>query len=189
MCAVHENIEPLQSGHPSYDHDLPFTDPNDHYHLSHDQRNPQDIGALLHDHEGDPAVTTLRNTNSKLRTLALPLGQTPVLLRDLIPSPPFVRPCTSFPIFGSYPVILICLPIHISFLSIALTLPYLLFPVFPSVMPVFPVLLISEVFGHLSNPSGLSLYVHNAFWNWKVLCPLFVQTSSYISSTTPVYFL
>ena len=56
MCAVHENIEPLQSGHPSYDHDLPFTDPNDHYHLSHDQRNPQDIGALLHDHEGDPAL-------------------------------------------------------------------------------------------------------------------------------------
>ena len=97
--------------------------------------------------------------------------------------------CTSFPTFRSYPVILICPPIHISFSSIALTLPYLLFPVFPSVMPVFPVLLISENSGHLSDPSGLSLYVHNTFRTWKVLCSLFIQTSSYISSTTPVYFL
>ena len=134
-------------------------------------------------------VTTLCNTNSELRTPVLLLGQTPILLRDSIPSPPFVRPCTSFPTFGSYPVILICPPIRISFSSIALTLPYLLFPVFPSVMPVFPILLISDNSGHSSDPSGLSLYVHNTFWTWKVLCSLFIQMSSYISSTTPVYFL
>ena len=93
-----------------------------------------------------------------------------------------------FPIFGSPPVHLICFPIHISFSSITLTLPYLLFPAFPSVMPVPPVLLISKNPGHTSDPSGLSLYVHNTFWTWKVLCSL-IQTLSYINSTTPVCYL
>ena len=69
------------------------------------------------------------------------------------------------------------------------TLPYLLFPALPSVMPVCSVLLISEFPASLSNPSGLSLYVHNTFQTWIVLCSPFVQTSSYISSTTPVCFL
>ena len=63
------------------------------------------------------------------------------------------------------------------------TLPYLFFPAFPSVMPVCFVLLISKIPGLLSDSIGLSLYVHNTFWTWKVLCSLFVQTSNYISRT------
>ena len=69
------------------------------------------------------------------------------------------------------------------------TLPYLSFPASPSVMPVNPVLLTSIISRLLSDPSGLSLYVHNTFRTWIVLCSLFVQTSNYISRTTPVYFL
>ena len=134
-------------------------------------------------------VTTSRNTNSELRT--------PILLRMYPDPPPRLDPklpiCATlhitFPIFGSHPALLTCLPFHISFSSIALTLPYLLFPAFPSVMPVLPALLISNISGYTSDPSGLSLYVHNTFRTWKVLCSLFVQTSSYISSTTPVCFL
>ena len=56
---THENVHARGSGHPlvaGYENDLLFTDPHSHYHLSHDQRNPQDIGAFLHDHEGDPAL-------------------------------------------------------------------------------------------------------------------------------------
>ena len=69
------------------------------------------------------------------------------------------------------------------------TLPYLSFPASPSVMPINPVLLTSIISGLLSDPSRLSLYVHNTFRTWIVLCSLFVQTSNYISRTTPVYFL
>ena len=69
------------------------------------------------------------------------------------------------------------------------TLPYLSFPASPSVMPINPILLTSVISGLLSDPSRLSLYVHNTFWTWIVLCSLLVQTSSYISRTTPVYFL
>ena len=63
------------------------------------------------------------------------------------------------------------------------TLPYLLFPALPSVMPVYSVLLISEFPESLSEPIRLSLYVHNTFQTWKVLSSLFVQTSNYISRT------
>ena len=59
MRSVHENVDGRHSGHPlvtSHENELPFTDPHGHYHLSRDQRNPQDIGALLHDHEGDPVM-------------------------------------------------------------------------------------------------------------------------------------
>ena len=63
------------------------------------------------------------------------------------------------------------------------TLPYLLFPALPSVMPICSVLIISEFPESPSKPTGLSLYVHNTFRTWKVLCSLFVQTSNYISST------
>ena len=69
------------------------------------------------------------------------------------------------------------------------TLPYLLFLVLPSVMPVHFRLTHIRFLGPLSNPSRLSLYVHNTFQTWIVLCSLFVQTLSYISRTTPVYFL
>ena len=114
-------------------------------------------------------------------------------------SDPTPRPISEFPFNTSLhhlisdlrtlPLFLICPPFHIPFSSIALTLPYLLFPAFPSVMPVLPALLISDISGHTSDPSGLSLYIHNTYWTWKVLCSLFEQTSSYISSTTPVCFL
>ena len=63
------------------------------------------------------------------------------------------------------------------------TLPYLLFPALPSVMPLCSVLIISEFPASLSEPIRLSLYVYKTFQTWIVLCPLFVQTSSYISST------
>ena len=36
------------------------------------------------------------------------------------------------------------------------TLPYLLFPALPSVMPVSPVLLTPDILGLLSDPTGLS---------------------------------
>ena len=63
------------------------------------------------------------------------------------------------------------------------TLPYLLFPAFPSAMPVCSILLIPEFPESLSEPIGLSLNVHNTFQTWKVLCSLFVQTLNYISRT------
>ena len=63
------------------------------------------------------------------------------------------------------------------------TLPYLLFPALPSAMPVCSDLLISEFPTSPSEPIRLSLYVHNTFWTWKVLCSLFIQTSNYISRT------
>ena len=63
------------------------------------------------------------------------------------------------------------------------TLPYLLFPALPSAMPICSVLLISEFSTSPSELIGLSLYVHKTFRTWIVLCSLFVQTSSYISST------
>ena len=63
------------------------------------------------------------------------------------------------------------------------TLPYLLFPALLSVMPICSVLLISKFPESLSEPIGLSLYIHNTFQTWKVLCSLFVQTSNYISRT------
>ena len=63
------------------------------------------------------------------------------------------------------------------------TLPYLLFPALPSAMPVCSDLLISKFPESLSEPIRLSLYVHNTFRSWKVLCSLFVQTSNYISRT------
>ena len=63
------------------------------------------------------------------------------------------------------------------------TLPYLLFPALPSAMPVCSILIISEFPESPSKPTRLSLYVHNTFWTWKVLCSLFVQTSNYISRT------
>ena len=69
------------------------------------------------------------------------------------------------------------------------TLPYLSFPVLPLVMPIDFHLIHIRFLGPPSDPSGLSLYVHNTFWTWIVLCSLFVQTSSYISRATPVYFL
>ena len=69
------------------------------------------------------------------------------------------------------------------------TLPYLLFPAPPSVMPVCSVLLISEFLKSLSEPIRLSLYVHITFWTWKVLCSLFVQASNYISRTNSCMFL
>ena len=63
------------------------------------------------------------------------------------------------------------------------TLPYLLFPALPSAMPICSVLLISEFRESPSDTTGLSLYVHNTFQTWKVLCSLFVQTLNYISRT------
>ena len=63
------------------------------------------------------------------------------------------------------------------------TLPYLLSPALPSAMPVCSDLLISKFPASLSESIGLSLYVHKTFRTWIVLCSLFVQTSSYISST------
>ena len=69
------------------------------------------------------------------------------------------------------------------------TLPYLLYPVLSLVMPVYFHLTHIRFLRPPSDPSGLSLYVHNTFWTWIVLCSLFVQTLSYISRTTPVYFL
>ena len=69
------------------------------------------------------------------------------------------------------------------------TLPYLSFPVLSSVMPIYFHLFISNIPGPPSDPSRLSLYVHNTFRTWIVLCSLSIQTSSYISRTTPVYFL
>ena len=139
---------------------------------------------------GKGLLLRLHNTNSELRTPVLFLGWNSGPPPRLNPESPI---CATlhiiFPIFGSHPVILICLPICISFSSIAFTLPYLLFPAFPSVMSVPPILLISDIPGHTSDPPGLSLCVHNTFQTWKVLCSLSVQTSSYISSTTPVCFL
>ena len=62
-------------------------------------------------------------------------------------------------------------------------LPYLLFPALPSVMPVYSVLFISVFPESLSEPIRLSLYLHNTFRTWKVLCSHFVQTLNYISRT------
>ena len=53
------------------------------------------------------------------------------------------------------------------------TLPYLLFPALPSVMPVCSNLLISEFPASPSRPIGLSLYVHKTFRTWIVLCSFF----------------
>ena len=69
------------------------------------------------------------------------------------------------------------------------TLPYLSFPVLPSVMPIYFSLTHIRFLGPPSDPSGLSLYIHNTFRTWIVLCSPFIQTSNYISRTTPVYFL
>ena len=55
-------------------------------------------------------------------------------------------------------------------------------------MPICSILLISEFPGQPSNPIGLSLYVHNTFQTWKVLCSLFVQTLNYISRTNSCMF-
>ena len=63
------------------------------------------------------------------------------------------------------------------------TLPYLLFPALPSAMPGCSILLISKFPKSPSEPIGLSLYIHNTFWTWKVFCSLFVQTLNYISRT------
>ena len=135
-------------------------------------------------------VMTSCNTNSNLQSPVLFLGPTLTLLWDSILSSPLVWPCTNmFPTLRSDPYTLLCPPFCISFMSIAFTLPYLLFPAFPSVMPISSILLISEIPGLLSNFTGLSLYVHNTLWTCIVLCSLFVQTLSYISSTTPVCFL
>ena len=50
-------------------------------------------------------------------------------------------------------------------------------------MPVCSILLFSEFPESPSEPIGLSLYVHNTFRTWKVLCSLFAHTSNYISRT------
>ena len=63
------------------------------------------------------------------------------------------------------------------------TLPYLLFPALPSAIPVCSALLISKFPKSSSKPIGLSLYTHNTFRTWKVLCSLFAHTSNYISRT------
>ena len=35
---------------------LPFTDPHNHHHMLHDKHHYVDIGELLHQHPGDPAL-------------------------------------------------------------------------------------------------------------------------------------
>ena len=68
------------------------------------------------------------------------------------------RPCTiTFLILRSHPYLLLCLPFCISFTNIAFTLPYLLFPAFPSVMPICSVLLISKIPGLLSELLGFKV--------------------------------
>ena len=117
------------------------------------------------------------NSGSILRTNSDPIPR-------LIPESPI---CTTLYHSISNPQIPPLLPdmsSHSYFLfEHCFTLPYLLFPVLPSAMPVCSALIISEFPAFPSEPIGLSLYVHNTFRTWKVLCSLFVQTSNYISRT------
>ena len=104
------------------------------------------------------------NINSDLQT---PVHPTP--LRDLIPSPRS-SDLTLPPIMSSLSYFLY---------EHCFTLPYLSFPVFPSVMPIYFCLT------HIRYSQTSVQFPQT----WIVLCSLFVQTSSYISSTTPVCFL
>ena len=59
MRTIAANVNVASHTHPMEPRNaekLPFTDPENHHHMSHDKHNYEDIGGMLQKHQGDPAL-------------------------------------------------------------------------------------------------------------------------------------
>ena len=126
-----------------------------------------------------------RNINSDLRTLVHPTPHSET--RSGVPH--WCNPALTRSRSSDLTLLPVISPLSYFLYEHCFTLPYLSFPVLPLVMPVYFHLTHIRFLRPPSDPSGLSLYVHNTFQTWIVLCSPFIQTLNYISRTTPVYFL